>query len=254
MIIKNIEGCGAIYCITNKINQKKYIGQTSSLYINDRWCEHKWNARNNKSGYLYNAIRKYGEENFEFKVLLHKIPINALNYYESLWIQKFNTKSPYGYNLTDGGDGTRGYIPWNKDIPRSQETINKIKLTYTEEKRQKMAERVLGINNPMYGKYGSINPSYGYRRYNGDNPFYGKHHTEETKKILSNAQKNKKQKVAMIDINTGNRLMTFNSYSEAAKYLRDYTQYIKADDSAISRCARGIYECVYGYKWERIYI
>ena len=78
--------------------------------------------------------------------------------------------------------------------------------------------------------------------------------TEETKILLSELQSNKKQKVAMIDINTGNRLMTFNSYSEAAKYLRDYTQYIKADDSAISRCARGIYECVYGYKWERIYI
>lgn len=252
MVIKNENGCGSIYCITNLLNNKKYIGQTSKLYLSQRWCEHKLNAKNGVSGYLYNAIRKYGEENFQFKVLLHKIPLDKLNFYETLWIAKMNTKVPYGYNLTDGGEGTRGVTPWNKGIPRTQETINKIKQHYTDEIREKMRQRALGDKNPMYGRKGQDSPTYGCSRFGEDNPFYKKHHSEETKAILSNAQSKNKKKVAMLDINTEEIICTFSSYSEAAKYLRVHTEFIKADDSAISRCARGIYEYVYNHKWKNI--
>ena len=252
MVIKNEDGCGSIYCITNLINNKKYIGQTSKLYLSQRWCEHKLNAKNGIDGYLYNAIRKYGEDNFQFKILLHKIPIDKLNFYESLWIAKLNTKAPYGYNLTDGGEGTRGFTPWNKGIPRSKETIEKIKSHITDEVREKMSQRVSGENNPMYGRVGKDNPAYGNSRFGEDNPFYGKHHSDETRIILSSAQLKKKKKVAMLDMDTEEIILTFNSYSEAEKYLRDNTEFAKADDSAISRCARGIYGCVYNYKWKNV--
>lgn len=251
MVIKNEIGCGAIYQIANLINGKKYIGQTSKLYINDRWAQHKCNARIGKSGYLYNAIRKYGEKNFEFKVLLHGIPINELNFYEQLWIKKFNTKSPNGYNLTDGGEGTRGFIPWDKGIKRSKEDVEKMKAHFTLEVREKMRQRMSGENNPMYGRRGDLNPSFGNSRYGKENPFYGKHHSEETKSILSESKSSIKQKVAMLDIDTEEVIKIFNSYSEAGNYLRENTKYIHADDSAISRCARGIYKYVYGHKWSK---
>ena len=234
------------------INGKKYIGQTSKFYINDRWCQHKLSARNNHSGYLYNAIRKYGEDNFEFKVILKNIPIDKLNYYECLWIQKLNTKCPNGYNLTDGGEGMRGYIPWNKGKPRSQQTIQKIKAYYTPEIKAQVRMRVLGENNPMYGRGGKDNPMYRTHRYGADNPFYSKHHSEKTKTKLSMFQQEKKQKVGMYDMNTDKLLMTFDSYSEAGKYIRNNTEFTKADDGAISKCARGIYRYMYGYKWHKI--
>ena len=253
MTLKNKKGYGVIYKITNLVNCKKYIGQTSKHYVNDRWCQHKNYAKNNKrKGYLYNAMRKYGIENFEFKVILHDIPIEQLNFYEQLWISKLKTKTPNGYNLTDGGEGTRGMTPWNKGIPRSQETIKKIKRHCTDEVREEMRRRVSGANNPMYGRTGKNNPAYGNSRYGEENPFFGKHHSEATKRILSETQSKNKHKVAMIDIDTEKILLTFESYSEAAKYLRSNTQYKKADDSAISRCARGIYSCVYGHKWSKI--
>lgn len=252
MVLKNEEGYGVIYKITNVINGKMYIGQTTKTYINDRWCQHKNNARNGKSSYLYNAIRKYGEENFKFKVLLHKIPIDKLDFYEQLWIYKLRTKSPNGYNLTDGGGGTRGFVPWDKGIKRSKEDIAKMKAHFTPEVRERMRQKMLGNNNPMYGRCGKDNPAYGKRRYGKDNPFYGKHHSEETKAVLSKAKSSSKQKVAMLDIDTEELVLIFDSYSEAAKYLRKNTNFVKADDSAISRCARGIYKYVYGHKWKKI--
>lgn len=55
-----------IYKITNTVNNKKYIGQ--SINIIDRWREHRQRASNGTE-YLYQAIRKYGIQNFVFEVL-----------------------------------------------------------------------------------------------------------------------------------------------------------------------------------------
>lgn len=59
--------CG-IYKITNKINNKSYIGQSKDIYR--RWREHIKNfkdVQNNQVIYL--AIRKYGLENFDFSIV-----------------------------------------------------------------------------------------------------------------------------------------------------------------------------------------
>ncbi len=58
-----------IYLIKCKPNDKNYIGQ--SLNIKHRINEHKSNLRKNRHSncHLQNAFNKYGEEQFEFKVL-----------------------------------------------------------------------------------------------------------------------------------------------------------------------------------------
>ena len=57
-----------IYSITNKINGKRYIGQ--SINIDNRWKEHIRNIDNpNKNNIIYKALRKYGLENIIFEVL-----------------------------------------------------------------------------------------------------------------------------------------------------------------------------------------
>lgn len=253
MIIKNEPGFGSIYRIKNLINGKLYIGQTAKLYLSERWDGHKFKARNGESSYLYNSMRKYGEENFEFKVLIHNIPVEKLDFYEMLWISKLNTKNPNGYNMTFGGEGTRGLIPWNKGKPRSQETIEKIKAHYTPEVREEFRKRNSGENHPNYGRKFPKTQEYIDAFYKGENnSFYGKHHTEETIQKQSKAKQHLKKSVAMCDINTEEIIKIFDSYGEAGRYLRKNTEYTKADDSAISKCARGIYGHVYGYKWKQI--
>lgn len=103
--IKNI---GYIYKITNKINGKCYIGQTSKFY-KKRWNEHKNTAFNkSKISYnypLYKAFRKYGVSNFEFKVI-EKCEIQNLNKREMYWISYFDSYNK-GYNQNLGGEGKR---------------------------------------------------------------------------------------------------------------------------------------------------
>lgn len=92
-----------IYKITNKVNDKIYVGKTIHD-INHRFYQHKQNAKNGGSCMLlYNAIRKYGEENFEIS-LIDSIEDNW-EYWEQYYINKYKAHySEGGYNITHGGD------------------------------------------------------------------------------------------------------------------------------------------------------
>jgi group I intron endonuclease len=61
--------CG-IYKITNKQNKKFYIG--SSINVEIRWSAHKSYLRRNvhPNQHLQNAWNKYGEDNFDFSILI----------------------------------------------------------------------------------------------------------------------------------------------------------------------------------------
>ena len=88
---------GIIYCFTNKINQKKYIGQT--INPEQRYNAHKSNYKNIKNkeynSLLHRAFRKYGFNNFTYEVLVKNIDdINILNKLEIYYIKHFNTKIP----------------------------------------------------------------------------------------------------------------------------------------------------------------
>lgn len=93
---------GIIYLITNRINGKMYVGQTTTP-LSYRFTNHKSDARNNRGYYLASAIRRYGEENFTISVILECNECD-LNINEIEQIKLLNTKAPNGYNLTDGGD------------------------------------------------------------------------------------------------------------------------------------------------------
>lgn len=101
---------GEIYMIVNKINNKMYIGQTKCIISNrkygakQRWNVHKYRAINssNDCNFFYNAIRKYGNENFELSVLI-KCKLEELDFYETKYIKEYNTIYPSGYNIETGG-------------------------------------------------------------------------------------------------------------------------------------------------------
>lgn len=96
---------GYIYLITNKINNKKYIGKTTQS-IRKRWQEHIKDSKKEKCEIrpLYRAIRKYGVENFSIKQV-EKCNVNILSEREQYWIQYYDTYKK-GYNATIGGDSS----------------------------------------------------------------------------------------------------------------------------------------------------
>lgn len=99
---------GYIYKITNRINEKIYIGKTlQPIYIRFKeHCKDAFRDRNEKRP-LYAAMRKHGTENFEIE-LIEEISIDKLSEREMYWIEKYNSYHN-GYNATKGGDGKQLY-------------------------------------------------------------------------------------------------------------------------------------------------
>lgn len=90
-----------IYRVVNNKNNKSYIGKSKNY--KRRWFEHKRNAEQGKQHPLYDAIRKYGLENFTFEVLFETT--EALVSSQEKNLIEVLSKYPIGYNLAEGGTG-----------------------------------------------------------------------------------------------------------------------------------------------------
>ena len=146
-----------VYKITNIVNNKLYIGKTSSKNPYYRFSRHKTDAfssnekRRNTCPKLYNAMRSYGIDNFIFELIVeYETEQEALNG-EEFFIEKYNTVEN-GMNVLTGGQF-----------------------------------QIVGENNPMFGQghkiAGEKNGMYG--RSGELNPFFGKEHSKELKIQLS---------------------------------------------------------------------
>lgn len=96
---------GKIYCISNKINNKLYIGKTTYETVEKRFKEH---CKDSQRTYfekrpLYAAMNKYGIENFEIS-LIEEVDLSQLEQQEQYWILYYDSYKN-GYNATLGGDG-----------------------------------------------------------------------------------------------------------------------------------------------------
>lgn len=87
-------------------NGKQYVGITTAT-LEIRKSEHESRARNGSNYAVHNAIRKYGDPTWEV--------LNICSSYEEAkelerkYIKELNTLTPNGYNLTIGGDGSKGH-------------------------------------------------------------------------------------------------------------------------------------------------
>lgn len=113
-----------IYKIENKINNKKYIGQ--SINIEKRWKEHQYllNLNKHHNYHLQNAWNKYKEESFIFNII-EECDEKILNDKEQHWIEMLDSYNN-GYNLDKGGEGTLGYKKgYYRVIKKGQDNENK---------------------------------------------------------------------------------------------------------------------------------
>ena len=143
-----------IYKITNIINGKIYFGKAKN--IKKRWNNHKTAAKSKQKkdySHLHKAMNKYGFNNFIIEqVEEFEHECDAL-IAEINYIKNNNARDPnIGYNISEGGDGLTGYH-------------------HTDASKKLMSDNKKG---KFKGK---------------DNWFYKKHHSIQTKNIISKKQK-----------------------------------------------------------------
>lgn len=93
-----------VYCHTNKLNGKRYIGATSQTPA-ERWGR---DGKKYTSGRLKKAIDKYGWDSFEHKVLFTGLDKQTARSIERKLIEKYDTTGDGGYNTTAGGEDCLG--------------------------------------------------------------------------------------------------------------------------------------------------
>ena len=118
----------------------KYIGQTTCT-VEKRFKGH---ARCKKS-LIGRAIRKYGKKNFRYGVIKSCVSKAELDTWEKFFIAALKTKKPFGYNMTDGGEGTAGWKASPETCARmSASRTGKKRLPFTFEHRAKLSVANLG--------------------------------------------------------------------------------------------------------------
>lgn len=144
---------GYVYLVTNKINGKQYVGQSLQKDINKRWYTHKIVKKAHLGQILYNAYKKYGVENFDYKIICICFDEDT-NKYEEEYIKKYNTIYPIGYNLLGGG-GNKHHNEYTKKMlseKLSGANNPNYGVKYSPERCETMSKAILGIKNAQYGK------------------------------------------------------------------------------------------------------
>lgn len=91
----------SVYLVTNKVNGKQYVGYTTQS-PQSRWTQHKTAARGGSVYRFSKALRKHGEENFDWQVVSVHYTADDAKRAERALIAELDPQ----YNMTPGGDGT----------------------------------------------------------------------------------------------------------------------------------------------------
>jgi len=219
-----------VYLIKNTVNSKCYVGVTKRT-VEDRWKLHKKDAAGQRSVQtIHNAIRKYGVNEFEISEIDSAENIPDLYEKEKYWIAYYNTKL-FGYNETNGGEGTLGLKlskerkeilrkkaneRWNDPQARAKQSIL-MKEYYKENPVSEETRKLQSINSgkPMLGKFHTEETKQKMRQ-NSIGKNKGIIRTEETKEKLRKNSSN--SKIRNIEFFNGDN-MSFSSLSEASRTL-----------------------------------
>ena len=163
-----------IYKFTNKTNGKAYIGKT--IDVERRKIEHLSRSKTIANNHFYNAIKKYGFDNFDLEILSEHESEDSAYEAESQHIAQYKSNDKaLGYNSTTGGEGLKGI---------------------TDETRKKMSDNGklrVGDKNSFFGKHHSIYSKKKISQANvGNTSWLGKHHTDESKNKMSEANAGKR--------------------------------------------------------------
>ena len=204
-----------IYKITNLLNGKIYIGQTSRT-VEARWKEHQKDStrRTFEQRPLYRAINKYGVENFSIETIEET---DSPNERERFWIEYYGSYKN-GYNATIGGDGTP-YIDYDLVVATYKEVQNMSEVARRMNISCDAVEYILHIKQiPIIS----------------------------SAVVLARASSKVVNQYSL----DGNYIQSFPSAIAAARALNTITTTSNGASSHITDVCRGKRKTAYGYKWK----
>lgn len=224
-----------IYLHINKINDKKYVGQTRQS------VEHRWNNGYGylNSPYFWNAIQKYGWDNFEHIVLMEGLTKTEADEKEIELIKNYKSHvSEHGYNISRGGSGLTGATKYI-DIYKYNMDGSFVKHYFD------ISEII--EENPEYSAscirycYDEKSVSaYGFQWKS-----YYKDYIEEVLPYNYRRSKEKCKNVYQYSLN-GEYITSYNSITQAANINN-------LDDTCIGKCCNELMKSYAGYQWKLYY-
>jgi group I intron endonuclease len=228
--LERIKGLyGFVYVTTNLVNGKMYVGQRKLKYKNRK----KWQTYLGSGTHLQNAIKKYGKENFDRKIIDIAFDLDELNYLEFFYTKSFNSVNKENwYNMIYGGGVDGLNINNNKQEPvirynMKGEIIGEYKSMLdgsakTGDGRQSIFACCTGRQH----KVGKSNTVWRYK----EDPF---------------------DKYPIIDA----KLKQINCYGKNESFIKTYEsthdgeRQTGVNHSSISRCCKGRQQTAGGFKW-----
>lgn len=190
---------GYVYITTNIVNGKQYLGvKESSVFVS---------AYKGSGKILWKAINKYGWDSFKTEVYSwHKTKEELYNEEKKLSIEWNVVKSSHWYNVMEGGKGGNTKLNYTEEqmnnfrnkisISKSNRPLTEKELAnvekmhkawrgkhHTEETKEKIRKSNLGhpVSEEMRQHMRENHTDFSGEK----NPFYGKKHSLETRKKLS---------------------------------------------------------------------
>lgn len=262
-------------------NNKSYIGIAKGT-PSHRWGKNGKKYKKDSQPVFYNAIQKYGWDGFEHIIWATNLEHNEAKHIEKILIALFQTncrryRNPsYGYNETDGGDGSIGRVV-------SLETREKISRAHkgkklSKDQKEKIRQTLTGRPSPTKGRHMSeevrkkMSQSHMGMKFTDEHRrnlsianqketagFHNHHHTEETKQKQreTTAARN-----ATLEWKLNNRLKLSKpivQYDENNEMIKTWSWIKGASDelniltSGIIRCCQGERKTSGGYRWYYLY-
>jgi len=241
-----------IYAIINTVNRKMYVGKSRN--IEARFWSHKNQLKKDvrckdTNRYLFSSVKKYGIENFEFKILesFESISDAELSDKELFYMDLYNScNKDHGYNLrrdsstkTEVHEDTKELIRLNNLGERNPNFGKK----WTDEQKLRASEITKRLLSE--GVYDHLRTS---------------EYKEKLSKFASELWKDEARKLRMAEnVSLNRRVFGFRQYDKVTKELvnswQSMSDIIKANpnyhDKAIYSVCNGWKKSYRGFVWEK---
>jgi len=205
-----------VYCITNKINGKKYIGSSRKETIDLTYF--------GSGRAIVQALKKYGKENFTRQILWEgKGDARDI---ESYWLEYFNAAhNPLFYNMTNDARGNT----LHKEETKKTVSKKLIGRKFSKEVCQKISKAKIGKSTSKKGK--SDGPKPGVTKAHKGRVSPNKGHTKQ---------------IALYSVNWV-YIKTYNSYTELAKD-------ININPETVRQCLIGKQHTICSKQYKAVYL